>query len=120
MVPVAERISRQPWPECHDVLHVGSLVLSVSKYLIRLSNTSEKDLQRARDENVSQGVLCADDRPIGGCDSKEVANGVCQCAGKPLQVKAAAGSGLPMQRLDSLKTARFVLNRAGAPPARLL
>ena len=110
MVPVAERISRQPWPECHDVLHVGSLVLSVSKYLIRLSNTSEKDLQRARDENVSQGVLCADDRPIGGCDSKEVANGVCQCAGKPLQVKAAAGSGLPMQRLDSLKTARFVLN----------
>ena len=48
MVPVAERISRQPWPECHDVLHVGSLVLSVSKYLIRLSNTSAKDHQRAR------------------------------------------------------------------------
>ena len=40
-----------------------------------------------------------------------MANGVCQYAGKPLQVKAAAGSGLPMQRLDSLKPARSVLFR---------
>jgi hypothetical protein len=43
-----------------------------------------------------------------------VANGVCQCAGKPLQVKAAAGRGLPMQRLDLLKPARSVLNQARA------
>jgi len=31
-------------------------------------------------------------------------------------VKAAAGRGLPMQRLDLLKPARSVLNRAGTPP----
>ena len=37
---------------------------------------------------------------------------VCHCVGKPLRVKAAAGMGLPMQRLDSLRLAWSVLNRA--------
>jgi hypothetical protein len=37
---------------------------------------------------------------MGGHGLKEVANGVCQCAGKPLRVKAAAKGGLPMQRID--------------------
>src|SRR5262249_12400786 len=84
------------------------------KYLIRLPNTSGKDRQRVRAREGESGfACCADDRPIGGCDSKEVANGVCHCVGKPLQVKAVAGRGLPVQRLDSLKTARFVLNRDG-------
>src|SRR5262249_21307038 len=34
---------------------------------------------------------------------------VCQCAGKPLRVKAAASRGLPIQRLDFLELARSVM-----------
>src|SRR5262245_4972699 len=107
-LPVAVKVSRHPLLERHGALHVGRLVLNVSKYLIRLPNARGKDHQRVRAREGESGfACCADDSPIGGCDSKEVANG-CHCAGKPLRVKAAARRGL-------LKPARSVLNRAGSP-----
>src|SRR5262245_7456230 len=43
-VPVAVRVARHPLPERHSALHVDRLVLSMSKYLIRLSNTSANDI----------------------------------------------------------------------------
>src|SRR5262245_11697865 len=47
-VPVAVRVARHPLLERHGALHVGRLVLNMSKYLIRLSNTSANDHQRVR------------------------------------------------------------------------
>jgi len=45
VMPVAVRVARNPSPERHGALHVGRLVLNMSKYLIRLPNTSAKDHQ---------------------------------------------------------------------------
>src|SRR5262245_63952558 len=56
-VPVAVRVARHPLPERHGALHVGRLVLNVSKYLIRLPNTRGKNHQRVRAREVSQGSL---------------------------------------------------------------
>jgi hypothetical protein len=36
------------------LLHVGRLVLNISKYLIRLPNTSAKDHQRVRGREVAR------------------------------------------------------------------
>src|SRR5947208_1922324 len=45
VVSISGRVARRPWLERHGALHLGRLVLSVSKYLIRLPNTSAKDHQ---------------------------------------------------------------------------
>src|SRR5262245_55590009 len=76
-LPVAVKVSRHPLLERHGALHVGRLVLNVSKYLICLPNTRGKDHQRVRAREGESGfACCADDRPIGGRGSKEVANGL--------------------------------------------
>src|SRR5262245_44027257 len=57
VVPVTVRVDRHPWPERHAALHVRSLVLIVSKYLIRLPNTSGKAHQRVWSREVGHSSL---------------------------------------------------------------
>src|SRR5499427_11002707 len=56
-VPVAVGVARNTLPEGHGALHVGRLVLNMSKYLIRLSNTSANDHQRVRGRECKRGRL---------------------------------------------------------------
>src|SRR5262249_8901792 len=90
-VPVAEMGARHPLLERHGALHVGRLVLSMSKYLIRLPNTSANDHQRVKGRERKRGFACFGNDRLSA-DALEVGEEwVCQCAGKPLRVKAAAG-----------------------------
>jgi hypothetical protein len=60
-VPVAVGFPETPRLNIMALLHVGRLVLNMSKYLIRLPNTSAKDHQRVRAREGESGFACCAD-----------------------------------------------------------
>src|SRR5262249_26734628 len=85
-MPVAVRVARNPLPKRHGALHVGRLVLSMSKYLIRLSNTSANDHQRVRGRERKRGFGC-----FGNVRLEVGDEWVCQCAGKAFTGQSCRG-----------------------------
>src|SRR5262249_44278802 len=85
-MPVAVRVARNPLPKRHGALHVGRLVLSMSKYLIRLSNTSANDHQRVRGQERKRGFGC-----FGNVRLEVGDEWVCQCAGKAFTGQSCRG-----------------------------
>src|SRR5262249_60093297 len=95
-VPVAVRVSRNPLPEGHGALHVGRLVLNMSKYLIRLPNTSAKDHQRVRGRECKRGRLVVPTKT----NQRTAPNGL------TARRKAFAGQSCGRERFDSLTHSR--------------
>src|SRR5262249_33405963 len=103
-VPVAVRVARHPLLERHGALHVGRLVLNMSKYLIRLPNTSAKDHQRARAAAAFLFVLLLAAR--------------CGISFRPLAVASNARTGVGAA-LDRESAALAISSIMGLPPSNM-